>query len=81
MTITQGARMAGAARAAALRDLSFHWSGAYEFAVTADGWTARRLDNGRSLVAGSPEELRALVLADYTAEAVPRGCGPDSAAD
>jgi hypothetical protein len=60
------------ARAAALDDLDWHWGEAYDLAVTKAGWVAKRLDNGRSLVAGSPAELRALITADYAATPVSR---------
>jgi hypothetical protein len=62
MTVTAQARKA---RDAALHDLDWHWGQAYDLAVTGDGWVAKRLDNGRSLAAPSPEELRALIIADY----------------
>ena len=75
MTATAEARKA---RAAALNDLDWHWGEAYDLAVTRAGWVAKRLDNNRALVAGSPEELRALILADYTAEPVARDHRPDA---
>lgn len=67
MTITEQAR-------AALEDLSWHWGTAYDIAVTKAGWVGKRLDNGRSLVAVSPCGLRELIVADYTAKPVSRGC-------
>jgi hypothetical protein len=60
------------ARAAALNDLDGRWGEAYDLAVTGDGWVARRLDNGRSLVASCPAELRALIAADEGAETTAR---------
>lgn len=60
------------ARAAALNDLDGRWGEAYDLAVTGDGWVARRLDNGRSLVASCPAELRALIAADDGAETAAR---------
>jgi hypothetical protein len=60
------------ARAAALNDLDGRWGEAYDLAVTGDGWVARRLDNGRSLVASCPVQLRALIVADHAASPVPR---------
>ena len=69
MTATAEVRKA---RQAALNDLDWHWGESYDLAVTRAGWVAKRLDNNRALVAGSPEELRALILADYTAEPVAR---------
>jgi hypothetical protein len=74
-----GTLSAQAARIAALRDLDFHWGGAYAIAAGSDGWVARRLDDGEPLVAGSPEELRALIVADYSAQPVPRDLGPGQA--
>jgi hypothetical protein len=61
MTATMAARRA---RAAALNDLDRRWGEAYDLAVTRAGWIAKRLGNGRALVAGSPAELRALITAD-----------------
>ena len=55
-----------------LEDLSWNWGGAYDLAVTRAGWVAKRLDNGRSLVAASPEELRVLIASDYAATPVSR---------
>ena len=67
------------ARAAALNDLDGRWGETYDLAVTGDGWVAKRLDNGRSLVAASPAELRALIVADYAATPVPRHLPGDPA--
>jgi hypothetical protein len=64
---------AAAARSKALRDLRWHWSEAYDIDVTGAGWTAKRLDNGRVLVAGTPRKLRSFIVADYATEAVQRG--------
>ena len=60
------------AREAALNDLDWNWGEAYDLAVTAAGWVAMRLDTGRFLLASSPGELRALIVADYAAVPVPR---------
>ena len=57
---------------AALHDLDQHWGEAYSIAVTSSGWVAKRLDNGRALVASGPGGLRELIVADSTAEPVPR---------
>jgi hypothetical protein len=59
------------ARVAALNDLDFRWGELYDLAVTRAGWVAKRLDNGRALVAGSPAELGELITEDYTAQPVP----------
>jgi hypothetical protein len=42
---------------AALRDLDRRWDEAYDIALTGVGWVAKRLDNGRALVASGPDEL------------------------
>jgi hypothetical protein len=78
MSTMHGIRSAEAAREAALRDLRFHWGGAYHVGAGTDGWVAKRRDDGRPLVAGSPDELRTLILADYSAQPVPRDLRPDS---
>jgi hypothetical protein len=57
---------------AALHDLDHHWGDGYDIAVTSSGWVAKRLDNGRALVASGPGGLRELIVADSTAEPVPR---------
>jgi hypothetical protein len=77
MSTINGIRSAAAARSAALADLDFHWGGAYDVAAGAGGWVASRRDDGRPLVAGSPDELRALILADYSARPVPRDLRAD----
>jgi hypothetical protein len=56
----------------ALHDLDHHWGEAYDIAVTRAGWVAKRLDNGRALVASGPDGLRQQIWADYGAEPVPR---------
>lgn len=58
--------------AMALDVLDFHWGQAYDLAVAHAGWIARRLDNGRALVAPSPGVLRALIVRDYIADPVKR---------
>jgi hypothetical protein len=56
----------------ALQDLDFHWGEAYDLAVTCAGWVAKRLDNGRALLAIGPDSLRQQIRADYSAEPVRR---------
>ena len=56
----------------ALEELSWHSGGAYDLAVTSSGWVAKRLDNGRALVASGPGGLREQIIADYAAEPVSR---------
>jgi hypothetical protein len=63
----------------ALDDLRWHWGEAYDPAVTSAGWVAKRLDNGRALVAASPSGLRELIIGDYGAEPVPRDLAPRDA--
>jgi hypothetical protein len=53
-----------AAQDAALADLDARYGQAYDLAVTRAGWVAKRLDDNRALVAGSPEELRGKIEAD-----------------
>ena len=57
---------------AELEDLSWNWGRAYDLAVTRAGWVAKRLDNGRALVAASAGDLRDLIVADHAAEPVSR---------
>jgi hypothetical protein len=57
---------------AALNDLDHHWGDVYDLAVTRAGWVAKRLDNGRALVASGPDGLRQKIWADYGAEPVRR---------
>lgn len=59
-------------RTAALNDLSFYWGDVYDFVFSRAKWVARTLDDGRTLLADNPEELRQLVEADYEAHPVPR---------
>lgn len=40
----------------ALDHLDERWGEAYDLAVTPAGWVAKRLDNGRALVASGPDE-------------------------
>jgi len=52
------------AREAALNNLDERWGHAYDLAITRAGWVAKRLDDGRALVAAGPVELSALITAD-----------------
>jgi len=62
-----------AAEAEQLEELEFHWGDAYEVAVADGMWTARRRDGKDGTLAGTgPEGLRRLIVADYTADPVPR---------
>jgi hypothetical protein len=51
-------------RQAELDKLDQLWGEDYDLAVTAAGWVAKRLDNGRALVAANPGKLHALIAAD-----------------
>jgi hypothetical protein len=56
-----------------LADLRHHWGDAYAISHPApDAWIAQRRDNRQTLKAAGPEELRVLIVADYTARPVPR---------
>jgi len=54
----------------ALDDLDRRWGQHYDLAAGARTWLARRLDDGASLTAASPEELHELIAADYAARPV-----------
>ena len=51
-------------RQAGLNWLDSQWGEAYDLAVTAAGWVAKRLDNGNVLVADCPGKLHALIASD-----------------
>jgi hypothetical protein len=72
MTAMHQQPQAQAARNAELGDLDTLWGDLYDLAVTRDGWVAKRLDNNRPLLAGTPAELRRKIEADYHAQPVPR---------
>jgi len=61
-----------AAEAGQLDELEFHWGDAYHVAVTGGTWTARRRDGKGTLADRLPEGLRALIVADYRSDPVPR---------
>jgi hypothetical protein len=48
-----------------LADLRWHWDLAYEIDLSDNTWTARFLAGADSLEAGSADELRRLIWADY----------------
>jgi len=58
-----------------LARLQFHWGEAYEIWHQGLTWVAQRRDNRATLRADSPEALRDLIIADYTARPVPRSVG------
>jgi len=59
-----------------LDDLQWHWAEAYMITGAAGHWLAQRRDNGRTLVASGPEELRELITEDYEARPVSREVAP-----
>ena len=62
-----------------LADLRWNWGEAYAIDhVGADRWLAQRRDDRHTLVADTPEDLRAMIQADYAARPVPREhCPPE----
>jgi hypothetical protein len=50
-----------------LADLRWHWDLAYEINLSGETWTARFLGGPGTLLAGSADELRDLIRADYAA--------------
>lgn len=52
--------------------LKWHWGSAYDIWHFGTRWIAQRRDDRSTLRADSPEELRNLIIADYTARPVPR---------
>ena len=52
-------------RQAGLNWLDSQWGEAYDLAVTAAGWVAKRLDNGNALMADSAGKLHTLIAADH----------------
>lgn len=65
--------------AAALQDLQWHWGSAYLITGAAGHWIAMRRDNGQTLTASGPEELRELIVEDYEARPVARDLTPGAA--
>jgi hypothetical protein len=57
----------------ALESLAWHWGEAYAVSrPEPDVWLAQRRDTREMLRAGSAEELRDVILADYVARPVSR---------
>ena len=54
----------------ALADLQWHWGEAYLITGMGGHWLAQRRDDGQTLTASGPEELRELIIEDYTARPV-----------
>ena len=56
-----------------LKELRWHYGEAYVIDHLDDGrWLAQRRDDRQTLQAGSPDELLAMIRADYAARPVPR---------
>ena len=62
-------------RTTPLESLRWHWGEAYEIWHQGLTWVAQRRDTRDTLRADSPEALRDLIIADYTARPVPRSVG------
>ena len=60
----------------ALADLQWNWGSAYQITGMGGHWLAQRQDDGRTLSASGPEELRKLMIEDYAAQPVSRDDAP-----
>ena len=60
----------------AVADLQWNWGSAYLITGMAGHWLAQRRDDGQTLSASGPEELRELMTEDYRARPVPREAAP-----
>ncbi len=60
----------------ALADLQWNWGSAYLITGMGGQWLAQRQDDGRTLSASGPEQLRKLMLEDYAAQPVSREAAP-----
>lgn len=65
--------------AEALADLQWHWGSAYLITGAAGHWIAQRGDDGRTLIASGPGELRQMIIEDYEDQPVSRDTAPGSA--
>ncbi|HLX48422.1 MAG TPA: hypothetical protein VKS82_08820 [Streptosporangiaceae bacterium] len=62
---------------AALEALRWHWGEVYEIGVDDGQWWYRRRDGkGGTETAATPDELRAMIITDYTIMPVPREPSP-----
>ena len=60
-----------------LDELRWHWGGAYLISFfEPDNWVAQRRDNGETLRADGPVDLRQKIYEDYAANAVSRQVAP-----
>lgn len=55
-----------------LADPRWHWGDGYEITEAIGVWRAVRRDNQRALVASEADELRDLIIVDYTRRPVAR---------
>ena len=60
----------------ALAELQWNWGEAYLITGAAGHWLAQRKDNGQTLTASGPEQLRTLMIEDYAARPVSREVTP-----
>jgi hypothetical protein len=67
-----GRGLVAAAVDLALVYLRWQWGEFYEIRRSPGVWRARRRDSRTFLVAGNAAELRAVIVADYTAQPVAR---------
>jgi len=58
-----------------LADLRWHWDLAYEINLSGGTWTARFLGGPGTLSAGSADELRHLIRADYAVRKAAEAAG------
>jgi len=61
-----------------LEDMRWHWDQAYQIGRQDGRFRAHRLDGRGSLEAGTAQELRDLIRADYAERPVPRRYGGDA---
>ena len=61
-----------------LEDMRWHWDEAYKIGSQDSRFRAGRLDGRGSLEAGTAQELRDLIRADYAERPVPRRYGGDA---
>ena len=61
-----------------LEDLRWDWDEAYQIGWQDGRFRAGRLDGRGSVEAGTPQELRDLIRADYAERPVPRRYGGDA---
>ena len=60
-----------------LEYLRRNWGAAYEITEAPGAWRAARRDDGRQLTAACGDELRTLIVTDYSARPVERDGGAE----